>query len=287
MDELTLVRELRPEAEPMRPEVRRKARAALRFEIGYATEQAARRRPRRLAAAFAACALAFGAGAVAIVDEQADPPRLAGTDREPALGTGIPRGDQFLYTREVLFETPVDGGEPERFVDESWQSVSGFARSRDSERGRSWTRGPGEVYPPRSYEKLAELPTEPRALYQALLGYPSEPGPYDDETAYAYLMMLLRDWSVMPPGLRTAAFEAVTAIPGVKVIPGDSDARGRPGIGITRPGDPLGWHIVVDRRTYEYLGFRDTFVRDEDGVKVTRVSALVAHWVVDRIGQRP
>jgi hypothetical protein len=43
---------------------------------------------------------------------------------------------------------------------------------------------------------------------------------------------------------------------------------------------------VVDRESYEYLGFRDTFVRD-DGVTVTRVSALVSYGVVDRMGQRP
>ena len=57
-------------------------------------------------------------------------------------------------------------------------------------------------------------------------------------------------------------------------------------IGITRPGDPLSWHLVVDRERYEYLGFRDTLVRD-DGVTVRRVSARVAHGVVDRIGERP
>ena len=99
-------------------------------------------------------------------------------------------------------------------------------------------------------------------------------------------MAMLRNWTVMPPGLRVATFEAVAQLPGVKLIEGDSDARGRPGIGITRPGDPVGWHIVVDAETYEYLGFRDVFVRD-DGVRVRRASTEAAHGVVDSLGQRP
>ncbi len=277
MDELDALRELRPDADPLRPHARHAARSVLRFEIGY--ESRPRPRTGRLAACVATCVLVAAAFAVAVLDDRISPTRVAGSD-PPALGTGIPRGDQFLYTREVLIETQADGVR-ERFVDESWQSVSGMWPSRESERGRTWTRAPAEhVWPPRSYEELDRLPTDPRALRRSVAG---DGG---DQLAYPYLMMLLRGWRVMPPGLRTATFEAIRRIPGVRVTPGGTDARGRRGLLVSRPGDRMDVRYVVDPSTYEYLGIRDTFVRD-DGVTVERVSALTGHGVVDRVGQRP
>ena len=285
MDEMTIVRELRPEAEPLQTDARYRARAALRYEIAY--ERGRPSRPRRLVAIAAAVALlAVATAVVAIDDEVGEPSRVAGRDAGSGLGpSSIPSGDQFIYTREVLYETPVSGpGVRERFVDEMWRSINGLEPGIESERGRSWKSAPvGEgVWPPRSYENLSRLPTDPEALRRAVL----EQAGGDEEMAFWQLQTLLRSWTVMPPGLRTAAFEALSRYPGVELIEGDTDARGRRGIGIVRDGRRFDSHIIVDAETYEYLGFRDRFVR-QDGVTVDRVSALVSRGIVDRVGERP
>jgi hypothetical protein len=284
VDELTIVRELRPEVEPLPQHVRYRTRAELRYDIAY--ERARPSRPRRLVAMAAAAALLAAATAVVVVDDEVrDPERVVGRDPGTGLGpSSIPSGDQFIYTREVLYETPVSGsGVRERFVDEKWRSINGLKPGIDSERGRSWRSAPvGEgVWPPRSYEALSRLPTDPDALSRAVR---EEAG--DDEAGFWQLQALLVNWAVMPPGLRTAAFDAVTGLPGVELIEGDTDARGRRGIGIVRDGPRFDSHIVVDAETYEYLGFRDRFVR-QDGVTVDRVSALVKRGIVDRVGERP
>jgi hypothetical protein len=300
MDELTLLRDLRGEPPGLMPEARYAARMRLRREIGFAYPDPRRRNGR--IAVCAALAAVVVAGAVAISASDGTPAgssTLAGADRnghgaalrsQAAAAAAIPRADQYLYSREVLVETPVAGGRPERLVDEMWRSVDGLRPSRESERGRSWTAAPlgdDAIWPPRSQANLERLPTDPVALRAALLERTGGPGgspAVDDETVYMHLVMLLRGWRPMPPGLRAAAFDAVTRIPGVRTVD-DVDARGRPGLRIERAGDRAE-EIIVDPGSYEYLGFRDVFVTDE-GVTVDRVSALVRGGVVDAIGQRP
>jgi len=286
MDELKAVRELRPEPLELHPGVEWRARVALRSEIAYA-EQRAAGGTGRLVACVAVALLAFAALGVAVVaDRSGDNVRSVGSDAETALQPGpAPRGDQFLYTREVIVETRVDGGGRERFVDESWQSVSGLWPSRESERGRVWMRpGTSEdgVWPPRSYENLQRLPTEPAALREAVLDHFGN----SDEMVYRGLSMLLTGWQVEPPGLRRAAVEVLAETPGVTITPGETDLRGREGIAISGPRSAPDWRIILDPETYAYLGFRDTFVRD-DGVTVTRASALTDFGVADAVGDRP
>ena len=89
-----------------------------------------------------------------------------------------------------------------------------------------------------------------------------------------------------PPGLRRAAVEVLAETPGVTITPGETDLRGREGIAISGPRSAPDWRIILDPETYAYLGFRDTFVRD-DGVTVTRASALTDFGVADAVGDRP
>jgi hypothetical protein len=104
-------------------------------------------------------------------------------------------------------------------------------------------------------------------------------GNLDYDLAYDRLLRLLHRWSVIPPGLRSATFEAIGAIPGVVLTRDAVDARGRHGIGISRPGSVLlpHWMLILDPAAYDYLGY-----------KVYNLSiSLEAYGVVDRIGQRP
>jgi hypothetical protein len=74
-----------------------------------------------------------------------------------------------------------------------------------------------------------------------------------------FLSALLRT-RVLPKGLRSATFEALATVPGVKVLPGRTDADGRAGIGIQYVGKPWadgGPVLVFDAKTYQHLGMRD------------------------------
>ncbi|MGH1554479.1 hypothetical protein ACRAWF_28730 [Streptomyces sp. L7] len=59
------------------------------------------------------------------------------------------RDDQFIYTKEIIKETPVGGGRTRTYVDENWNSVDGSKRSYVSELGhKQWVRctaGPGHL----------------------------------------------------------------------------------------------------------------------------------------------
>ncbi|HEV3001902.1 MAG TPA: CU044_5270 family protein, partial [Solirubrobacteraceae bacterium] len=287
------------------------ARARLAREIAAA--HAPRRRGRLRAAAPGPFALAAAAVcAIAVVGAIApggDEPRRGGAPAVP-LASGAPlllqaadrtrradrhvtppRGDQYVYTRRVIVETPIGGGPVERFVDEQWESVDGSRPSRSSERGRAWDTNPQDpsVGLPRRYEDLAALPTDGAELRAALVdrfGGPGISDAVDRETEYTALTFLLGGGAVMPPGLRAAMFEALAQIPGVEVVEDQVDALGRRGIGITSRRYHLSGVTILDPRTYEYLGMRDTLVRD-DGVRVQQVMARTDRGVVDEIGQRP
>lgn len=300
MDELTLLRELQDDVPGPTARADRAARGRLDREIRRSRASGAPARvpgsrPRWRAGAVAVGALAIAVGAVMLVldagrDAQPGPPslRLASAEqvlrhaalRSAAVGAApIPRDDQYVYTKAIMQEgTRV-------FVDENWRSVDGRRPSRISERGHTWISpppGPNVVtWPPTSYAKLAALPTEPRALLRAVAVRRYETAPtltaenYD--VAYESLIFLLHGWRVMPPGLQAAAFDALALIPGVKIVDDDVDARGRHGYGIRRTGDSLDWTLIVDRKTYDYLGMRDG----------NQIITLVDSGVVDRIGERP
>ena len=300
MDELTLLRELQGDVPGPTAGADRAGRDRLDAEIRRSRASGAparvpRSRRRWRARAITAGALAIAVGAVMLVldagrQAQPDPPalRLAGAKqvlrhaalRSAAVGAApIPRDDQYVYTKEIMQEgTRV-------FIDENWRSVDGSRPSRISERGRSWISPPPgpnvEMWPPASYAKLASLPTEPRALLRAVALRRHDATPtltaenYD--IAYESLIFLLHGWRVMPPGLQAAAFDALALIPGVEIVDDDVDARGRHGYGIRRTGDSLDWTLILDRKTYDYIGIRDG----------KQIIALVDSGVVDRIGERP
>jgi hypothetical protein len=211
-----------------------------------------------------------------------------------------PRDDQFLYTKEVIKETPVGGGPSRTYVDESWDSVDGSKRSYVSELEHTqWVPAdqPGQsVWPPRRWSQLEQLPADPAKLPIALRDMSPKPDysrptrPDEWPMVHFFLTGLLRA-PVLPEGLRPAAFEALATVPGVSVLPGQTDADGRTGIGIQyvgKPGTPWsdgGPVLVFDARTYRYLGLRDK--RTAGGVTYEQWSYVAANGVVDRVRQRP
>jgi hypothetical protein len=308
MDELTLLRELDADTPPPAPRAMYDARMRLRYELAYERDRRRRSQAPRVLVTAVAMAAAIAAGAIVLgggSDAVAPAPKvqltaagewLQAAARDAAAEAGvpgaIPRDDQYLYRKEIIEDRPLDGeGAPMRFVDEFWLPVGGEGLWRTSERGRSWD-GPAGWLRVR-YEDLRRLPTAPGQLLLYLRSWPEDgrtiQAPMTDSeyfTAYLVCLGLLRDADLpMPAGLRAAIFDALARIPGVEMTKDEVDARGRRGVGIKGP--VLSQTTIIDPRTYEYLGFRSTLVRDEDGERVEQRSSVVDRAVVDRLGQRP
>jgi hypothetical protein len=206
------------------------------------------------------------------------------------------RDDQFIYTKEIIKETPAGGGPTRTYVDESWNSVDGSKKSYVSELGRkqwvpAYRPGQGD-WPPRKWTELKLMPTDPRKLVIDLRdmgGKPdySKPMKAGDWPMVQYFLSGLLRRPVLPQGLRSAAYEALATAPGIKVVPGQKDAHGRAGIGIRfvpAPGASRSPLLVFDAKTYRYLGMRDQ--RTAGGTTYEQWSYVVASGVVDRVGQR-
>ena len=297
MDEMKLLRDAGGDGADLVPDARRSARSHL---VAHFAAEPIRRRRSRVAVAVVAVAVvapAFGAsldggdGLPAPSVAAANPILMRAAERvaeaPPMLA---PRGDQYIYRRILLVETD-PRGEVERFEDEQWESVSGSGPSRSTERGRTWITQPSEgIWPPRDYEALADLPTEPEALRRVVIDSFGGPGidtATDHETEFMGLMQLLRVWQpVMPGGLRAAAVRALAQLPEVHVREGVADARGRKGLGISAPALHDSYEHVVDPSTFQELGMRGSLQRN-DGVVVSQRTAVVEARIVDELGQRP
>jgi len=175
------------------------------------------------------------------------------------------------------------------------------------------------VFPWRSFAYVRQLPTDPQALLTRLYATYSPAGerPYNrrrfsreeqDQRVFGLVADLLRD-NVVPPAVQAAIYRALPSIPGVQLQRGAVDAAGRHGVAFARvyelPSDDghIRAEIILDPRTYQYLGWRQVVVNDFVADSVTidgrRVRPHVAKgtvfdWtartaaaIVNRPGQRP
>ncbi|MEU6377467.1 CU044_5270 family protein [Streptomyces sp. NPDC046909] len=309
MNELELLKQW-DDAPPLTDTARARARFHLHQAMRTPAPMTVRRRPllRIAAAGLAAAAVTT----TVLVTEDTDPsPRT-----RPASAATVLRGaaaeerrterpiaardDQFIYSKEIIKETPVGGGRSRTYVDESWSSVDGSKKSYVSELEHTqWVPPdrPGQSsWPPRRWSQLEQLPTDPAKLTITLRDMGAKPS-YDRPTrpdewpmVHFFLYGLLRT-PALPEGLRPAAFEALATVPGIKLLPNETDADGRTGIGIQyvgKPGTPWadgGPVLVFDAKTYRYLGMRDR--RQAGSVTYEQWSYVAADGVVDRVMQRP
>ncbi|MEU4095137.1 CU044_5270 family protein [Streptomyces sp. NPDC026673] len=273
---------------------------------------------------------AAAAGAVTLVavreekPERKDPPRMravsaatvlngaAARERRNERGRVVaPRDDQFIYTREIIKETEQGTGRVKTYVDEIWRSVDGSRPSWIMELGKGWWSDPDKdaailddphvesvsTWPPQDWTVLKKLPTDPEKLIAAVRSrYAHHRKSMDGITPIEWsniefaLAGLLKLVPIMPVGLRPAAFEALSLIPGVRAVPGRKDAKGRTGVAIVFD-DPTGFHagfgsnFVFDAETYEFLGYRD--VRTSGSRTFVQFSYLDRWAITDRAKQRP
>jgi hypothetical protein len=311
MNELKLLREWDADA----PALTDAARTRARFRLHQAMREPGAvttvgRRP-LLRVAVAAVAAATVTTTVVVAQNTGSSPRTQPVSAATVLRGAAaeerrlekpiaPRDDQFIYTKEIIKETPVGGGRTKTYVDESWNSVDGSKKSYVSELGYTqWVPvfQPGQTtVPPTKWSELKQLPTDPAKLPIALrdlFGRADYDRPMKADDWWwvqSHLSGLLRK-AVLPKGLRPAAFEALASVPGIKLLPGRTDADGREGLGIQYVGPPgTPWAdrkqvLVFDAKTYQYLGMRDQ--RSEGGTTYQQWSYLAANAVVDRVLQRP
>jgi hypothetical protein len=315
MNEIELLREWDADAPPLSDA----ARARARFRLHQAMQAPAvqTRVPvhrRQLLRVGVACATAAAVTATVVVSQNTgeNAPRtqtvsattvLRGAAAE-ALRTEkrlAPRDDQFIYTKEVIERRPVSGGPVKKYVDESWSSVDGSKKGYVSELGhKQWVPAfrPGEsTWPPSKWSELKKLPTDPGKLTATLRDMGGKPD-YGRPTradewpmVQIFLSGLLRH-SVLPKGLRSAAFEALATAPGVKVLPGRTEFNGHTAIGVRYVVGPPGTSakdggrlLLFDAKTYRYLGLREQATGK--GTTYDQSQYIVADGVVDRVFQRP
>lgn len=310
MNELELLREWDADAPPLPDATRARVRFRLHEAMRTPTAPTAVRRRPLLRIAVAGVAAAAVTATVLVAEHQDSSPRTRPVSATTVLRGAAaeerrlekpiaPRDDQFIYTKEIIKETPASGGPTKTYVDESWNSVDGSKKSYVSELEHTqWVPAdqPGQSsWPPRRWSQLEQLPTDPGKLTIALrdMGAPEPDRPTRADEwpmVHFFLYGLLRT-PALPEGLRPAAFEALATVPGVKVLPDQTDADGRAGIGIQYVGEPgTPWAdggpvLVFDARTYRYLGMRDE--RTAGGVTYEQWSSLAANGVVDRVLERP
>ena len=240
-----------------------------------------------------------------------------------------PRDDQFIYTKEIVKETDENTGHTKTYTDEDWLSVDDSKPSWIEEVGKGWwapPHAPGESsWPPEDWGTLKKLPTDPKQLILSLgppgsgeftpvagstpqpvetpwrTGATVPPGTEDEwlskisemgwQMVHEDLSGLLRV-PVLPEGLRPAAYEALSMVPGVKVVPNQKDAQGRIGVAIAYDDKSLGQtglgnYLIFDPRTYEFLGYRDDSSLDRSVSWTVQLSSLESWAIVDKAKQRP
>ncbi|MGW3915690.1 CU044_5270 family protein [Streptomyces sp. NPDC005070] len=308
MDDLSLVRDLAAEQAAPTDRARAVAFARLQTAIGEETRDGsgalARQRPLSRRLVFRAAIAATGTAAVAgttLLAVRAGGPQLTALNAAQVLrraadqsraddnGMPIPRDDQYMYSKEITHRTYDRRGRKMRLVDECWLSVDGSKTTRYIYNGRIQDDPPLTKHQmqsiPLQYAKLKKWPTDPDELLKWFRGG-GDPAkdPHLDMGAYFEACMFLRGPRVLPPGLRAAAFEALSKMTAIRIDHDRVNALGRHGIGISYPKTSIGF--VFDSKTYAYLGIFERGISEKNG-RFSQVRGVVVQGVVDRIGQRP
>jgi hypothetical protein len=213
------------------------------------------------------------------------------------------RDDQFLYIASKVASTYP------KTVDDKTTVVSEKLHSRqvwESPDGRNgWLIEPGNTSEDgitlagpnplsSAYHRLAQLPTEPRALLRQIYRESDanrDPEVPRDQAAFVAIGDLLTE-SYPPANLTAALYKAAAEIPGVVAVDDAVDAVGRHGIAIARLDEQSGQRTewIFDKKTYAFLGERNVQVEPSDTFKkgtVTFTVAITQRAVVNEMKEVP
>ncbi|MDL4819018.1 CU044_5270 family protein [Actinomadura opuntiae] len=311
MDEMTMLREAKPDVAPP-------ADAALRAGRDRLTAAArpARRWPRLpkpavmgLLAGTAAVATAAAITVAQVVAPDGHGSATAAAaevlrDAAATARSGPPvRPGPYSYTREVIVHPGRTG---EKQCTETWLRRDGSMAAFATYSERYWGRCDSKNRPRRTpalgsghddqrpHADVRTLPTDPSALRARLYSdaahgrgqNPDNTGSRD-QLVFDRIGRLLS--MTLPPELRAALFQTLATIPGVDAVRGERDALGRQGIALARSFDdrttPGSLAIILAPNTYRYLGRKA--VQDIGEGYQTDLTALLTTAVVTKPFQRP
>ena len=148
------------------------------------------------------------------------------------------------------------------------------------------------LYP--AYAYLESLPASPRQLLDLIQRQITSAGT-DDVEAFLLIGQLLSS-AVLPPQTAATLYRAAALIRGVTVVPGATDALGRPGIGIAysyagvRDGLRLREEWIFSTSTYQFLGARTSVTTHgaaNRDVTQASASAVLARGIANSPGGTP
>ncbi|MFI0447447.1 CU044_5270 family protein [Actinomadura sp. 6N118] len=227
-------------------------------------------------------------GSVAEASEVLDRAAAAAKTRPFAA----PKPQQWIYIK-LRHTTPVEPGGiafggPYRTDDwESWRRADG--KQWASYRNGKLVIDREQVGNHPRWVRFNPLPTDPDALLRKLRK--AEPGG-GDGLVFETLVTILSE-NVHPPKTEAAIFQAMKRIRGVTLVKGRVDAAGRPAIALGWTEDWAHEEILLDPKTYTYLGARGIAIKDHrSGPGLVRkgtlqgLSVRLAAAIVDEPGQR-
>ncbi|GAA0939824.1 CU044_5270 family protein [Actinocorallia libanotica] len=303
-DEIQLFRDARPEAAPYDPFSKARARARLltedapaprrRFRWVFATSIAT------------AGALVGGLFFLNTTEPTGTGPETLTSSLQPMSAADYlekaariveqrpetrPQPHQWLYEKKYLKDSD---GHMDQFH-ETWKRMDGQQASSQQDRdGKPIIDGPylgrNERTPLQKYDHLRTLSTDPDKLF--VRTYKKVDKLYAERRAAAerltdpvykemelseltedgrhqkafHVIAELFEGVLTPPRLHAAAFRAIAKVPGVQVLPGNTDLLGRPVMTIARVNEyGSRYEYLVDPLTYASRGVGSVVVRDDVG----------------------
>jgi hypothetical protein len=307
MNDLEILRDAWEMPAPPSHTAAERARADL---LARATSRPRRRWAVRVVAVGGAAAAITVAFAVSQDGGSPSPVRVAAAAVLEAAATAAedqpfvaPRDDQWIYTRNKFAEAVP------RFRQEQWRRADGggFAFYREDGKlqvERLHRRGgrakPVPLGPLAGYRQLAALPTDPGDLLKWAYDQTRNiegAGSTEHAEVYGIFEGMISD-NILPPDLKAAIFRALKQVPGVTV--GTVEVNGRRVFALGQTDDWLRQELLLDARSYDYVGqsgtvTRDTTISPEKAGNATgevragqRSAAMrITTAIVDEPGQRP
>jgi hypothetical protein len=172
-----------------------------------------------------------------------------------------PRPNQWLYVRSSEFGIGTTQGMHPK-ITEDWTRVDG-AREAEFQHGKLVIyrhTGPGATAGKGKYDRLASLPTDPKALhaviYKGVDTMARRDWEYPDRDGEAFNSIAQLLWSTpvgIAPKTQAALYRVMATIPGVGIDRNVKDGAGRPAIAVTHG---FGQQFLLDPATYQMVGQR-------------------------------
>jgi hypothetical protein len=235
-----------------------------------------------LAGGFAAVVVAAIVGAVVLLPgagddgaAQASPAQILDRAANATTEQPAPRADQFLYIKDSSGESwlSVDGTHDGRVI-RSGEIIPlpGCKHGlRVEVKGDEVIRATEPCAADPAY--LADAPTSTAGMTAFLAAHGGTGRPNTIGKSAVDLLAYHR----MPAAAQASLFHVIATMPGLRLIPHVTDAAGRAGIGIAWTFDGSTNVLILDARSYAYLGMR---------TGNTGVDVLVTSKIVDHVGDR-